>query len=439
MRNSWFKDSWKNFNLTQQPLWPSQIDLNNSIDTLEKLPSLVFSGETRNLKKRLKEVEVGNSFIIQAGNCAESFDDCHGPEIHNFLRIMNFMDEILKETFNLPILKIGRIAGQYGKPRSSDYEIINGQNLPVFRGENVNLINGNINDRTPNPNRLIEGYFRSVATLNLIRAFTQGNYSEENYRSDWFDFPYSENITESQLFIRYMEGIKEIKDVSFYNDKLSEIYISHEALLLDYETAFTRIDTIDGGYYNSSAHFLWIGDRTRHLNSSHLEYVRGIENPIGIKVGPNCNLIELIQIIKHINPENENGKVVLILRFGVDYLNQFFEALIYNVKKHDLNVIWMVDPMHGNTKTVNNRKVRYFDDILNETVNFFDICNSQNIFPGGIHLEMTSKLVTECIGGNLGVHYKELEFNYQSLVDPRLNGSQVIELLLEINKKHKIC
>jgi 3-deoxy-7-phosphoheptulonate synthase len=436
MNKNWHKDSWKNFDLVQQPSWPNSDELNTSLNTLEKLPALVFSGETRNLRKFLTEVEKGNSFIIQAGNCAESFDDCHGPEIHNFMRIMHFMAEILNETLKLPIVKIGRIAGQYGKPRSSNNEVINGQTMPVFRGENVNSCNANIFDRTANPNRLIEGYFRSAATLNLIRAFTQGNYSKENYRSDWFDFPYSGNVTNSNLFERYKKGMINVMSKST-TDKLSEIFISHEALILDYESAFTRIDTTTGGVYNTSAHFLWIGDRTRFLNSAHIEYIRGIENPIGIKVGPNYKASELIQIIKEINPLNESGKVLLILRFGLNDINDLLPSLIEIVRNQCLNVCWMVDPMHGNTKTVNGRKVRYFDDILSETISFFDICKLHNVSPGGIHLEMTSKLVTECIGGYLGVDKKELEYNYQSLVDPRLNGSQVIELILEINKRFK--
>lgn len=438
MKNDWLKDSWRKFDFRQQPFWPDKNELNISISTLEQLPSLVFSGETRNLRKLLKDVEKGNSFIIQAGNCAESFNDCHGPEIHNFLRIMNFMDDILSKTFMLPVIKIGRIAGQYGKPRSADFECVNDQELPVFRGDNINSINENINDRTANPQRLIEGYFRSVATLNLIRAFTQGNYSGENYRNDWFHFPYSESITNSKLYEKYMLGMRDVMNKSSF-EKLSEIYISHEALILDYETAFTRIDTTQGGYFNTSAHFLWIGERTRFLNSSHLEYVRGIENPIGIKIGPTFITSEIVKIIKDVNPNNDNGKVVLILRLGFNNINQVLKKLIDNIKEHKLNVIWMVDPMHGNTKSVNGRKVRYFDEILKETISFFDICYSESIFPGGIHLEMTSKLVTECIGGNLGVDDEELQYNYQSLVDPRLNGSQVIELLLEINKRYKKC
>ena len=438
MKNEWSKDSWRNFDLKQQPIWPNQNELNNSIKTLEKLPSIVFSGETRNLRKLLNEVEQGNSFIIQAGNCAESFEDCNGPEIHNFLRIMNFMDEILTKTLKMPIIKIGRIAGQYAKPRSSDSEIVNGKELPVFRGENINSFEDNLIARIANPNRLIEGYFRSVATLNLLRAFTQGNYSAENYRNDWFHFPYSEIITKSKLYNKYMQGMKDVMNKSSF-DKVSEIYVSHEALILDYETSFTRIDTTQGGYYNTSAHFLWIGERTRYLNSAHIEYIRGIENPIGIKIGPNYITTEVIKIIKDVNPKNDKGKVVLILRLGFNNINHILKKLIDSINEHKLNVIWMVDPMHGNTKNISGRKVRFFDEILKETISFFDICYSENIFPGGIHLEMTSKLVTECIGGSLGVDNEELEYNYQSLVDPRLNGSQVVELLLEINKKYKKC
>jgi 3-deoxy-7-phosphoheptulonate synthase len=434
----WHKYSWKKFDLSQQPIWPDNNELDSTINTLEKLPALVFSGETRKLKKMLIDVECGNSFIIQAGNCAESFKDCNGPEIHNFIRLMNFIEEILNKTFNLPIIKIGRIAGQYGKPRSCDFELINGLEMPVFRGENVNSSNETLNDRIANPNRLIQGYFHSTATLNLIRAFTQGDYHSENYRNDWFHFPYSEKIINSNLFKKYMLGMRDVINNETCG-KVSEIYTSHEALLLDYESAFSRIDTTQEGIYNTSAHFLWIGERTRYFNSAHIEYIRGIENPIGIKIGPNYNANEVIKIIKVVNPKNDKGKVVLILRFGFNDINQIFKKLIDKIKEHKLNVIWMIDPMHGNTKNISGRKVRFFDEILKETISFFDICYSENIFPGGMHLEMTSKLVTECIGGSLGVEDVELEYNYQSLVDPRLNGSQVVELLLEINKKYKKC
>jgi 3-deoxy-7-phosphoheptulonate synthase len=429
--------SWRNFEITQQPLWPDEKKLNFVLEELKKLPSLVFSGETRNLRKLLCEVERGNAFIVQAGNCAESFNDCHGPEIHNFLRIINFMGSILEGAFQIPVVKIGRVAGQYGKPRSSDFEIIDGVKLPVFRGENVNSLKEDLSDRTPNPDRLIEGYFRSAATLNLLRAFTQGNYGSDNYRSDWFHFPYSEKIVTSELFNRYIKGMSELllKD----SNTMSEVFISHEALILEYETAFTRLDTTEGGIYNTSAHFLWIGDRTRSLNSAHVEYISQIENPIGIKVGPGSRSDEIVEVIKKVNPKNEAGKVVLIIRYGMENLRARLGELILKIKESGLNAIWMIDPMHGNTKTISGRKVRYFNDILCETVAFFEVCSLHNVFPGGIHLEMTSSLVTECIGGNHGVDYSELEYNYQSLVDPRLNGSQVIELLFEIHKKFQKC
>lgn len=433
MLKDWNIDSWKNYNATQQPRWTNNQLFTNVINELKSLPSIVFSGETRHLKKKLVEVEKGNAFILQAGNCAEAFSDCTGPEIHNFLRIMLALSEILELELNMPIIKIGRIAGQYGKPRSKDFENINGLDLPVFRGENINSTLNTLEGRLPDPLRLKEGYFRSVSTLNLIRAFTQGSYFQDEYRKDWYEFPFSKTLNNFDLFERYKLGISMLLNKPFCETE-DLLFISHEALILDYESAFTRIDTITDHYYNTSAHFLWLGDRTREIDSAHVEYLRGINNPIGIKVGPNANFKELIDVIKRLNPKNECGKIVLIIRFGILNIETLLNELIKEIKKTDLNLSWMIDPMHGNTKQVNGKKIRLFDDIFQETKIFIEECIKNNVFPGGIHLEMTSKLVTECVGGEFGVNFNEVEHLYESLVDPRLNGAQVIEFIIKISK-----
>lgn len=432
MNDQWSRNSWRKFTALQQPVWPDIHEYDRLLNKLKELPSLVFSGETRNLKEQLIKVSEGSAFILQAGNCAESFSECNGHEIHNYMRIMWAMTDIIEKKSGKQVIKIGRIAGQYAKPRSSDTELINDQLIPVYRGDNVNSPEPTLLDRTPNPERLLEGYYRSVATLNLIRAFNQGNYSEENYRSDWYEFPYSQEIKNSTVFKRYSEGLSKIK----FNDyeKNKGFYISHEALLLDYEEAFTRIDTTVGGYYNTSAHFLWVGDRTRGLDSAHIEYLKGIGNPIGIKIGPQFTTFEIIEIINRINPNNEMGKVILIVRFGKEKIHQLLPVLINAIKENGLNVIWMIDPMHGNTFQLNEKKVRDFSVILSEINSFFTICHSFHVVPGGVHLEITSKLVTECIGGTNGVLSSDLNTNYESKVDPRLNGSQAIELAFELSE-----
>lgn len=434
MKNNWNLNSWKNYQISQQPEWPNFQSLEKVLKELRQLPSIVFSGETRELRQQLIKVERGFGFILQAGNCAETFSDCNGPEIHNYLRLMNTLETILKNEFRYPILKIGRIAGQYAKPRSNNLEIVDGIEIPVFRGENVNSFIPNLNERIPDPLRLKEGYFRSVSTLNLIRAFLLGNYGDNKYFDDWFEFPCSDKISNSQLFERYKKGLSLNLSYTQNNNQSNNFFISHEALLLDYEEAFTRIDTTNGIYYNTSSHFLWLGERTRSLNSAHVEYLRGIGNPIGVKIGPNYNIDELLEIIKVLNPENSQGKIVLIVRLGINNFKNQFPLLVKHITKNSLNVIWMVDPMHGNTVNFMNKKVRYFDDILNEVLIFLNECYRLNIHPGGIHLEMTSKLVSECLGGVYGVKDSEVNFKYETIVDPRLNGAQVVELILEISK-----
>ncbi len=439
MLKKWKVDSWKDYKIRQQPKWADNENLENVLAKLEKLPSLVFSGETRKLKEEITKVNKKEKFIIQVGNCAETFDDCHGPKIHNFLRILLQIAMVIEYKTSVDVTRIGRIAGQYAKPRSSDFEIVNGKEILSYRGDIVNDSKALKNARIPNPERLLEGYFRSAATLNLIRAFIQGGYSNIENLLDWKKHFFNNEISS----IEYYKKLEQDLDESIKNGTLeiskknmySEIYTSHEALLLEYEQSFTRIDTTFGGYYDTSAHFLWVGDRTRDFDSAHIEFVRGIGNPIGIKVGPKYKDNEIANIIKKINPENEDNKVVLIVRFGVSNIEEKFEQLIQIIKDNNLNVIWMSDPMHGNTFKHGKYKVRDFHDITNEIKLFFKICKKNSVVPGGIHLEITSENVTECIGGIDGIELSHLKKNYETKVDPRLNAAQALELAFIISNQ----
>jgi len=415
----------------QQPDWPDGKHLEEVVARLRQMPSLVFSGETRKLRQALTGVNEGNNFILQVGNCAESFSDCHGPKIHNFLRIVLQMALVVKYKTGRQVIKIGRIGGQYAKPRSDDYESIDGKEIPSYRGDMVNDWAPTYEARIPNPDRLLEGYFRSAATLNLIRAFTQGGYNEIRNLRDWREHFFSRDISRLPYYMKLEEDLTsalENKEIAFNaTSERDEIFISHEGLLLDYEEAFTRIDTTFGGYYDTSAHLVWIGNRTRQSNGAHVEFARGIGNPIGVKVGPDCDPDDLLTLIKKINPRNEANKLVLISRMGQDRIREDLKSLIQVIKSNKLNVVWVCDPMHGNTFAHNGYKVRAFDDIAAEIRSFVKVCRNENVIPGGVHLEITAENVTECIGGINGLTLSGISDNYATKVDPRLNAAQALE------------
>jgi len=431
MEPKWTPSSWRNFPVKQQPNWPDQKHLEKVVGRLRELPSLVFSGETRKLREAITGVSKGKGFILQVGNCAESFSACHGPKIHNFLRIVLQMALVIKYKTDRQIIKIGRIGGQYAKPRSDDYECVDGERIPSYRGDMVNDCAPTYEARIPNPDRLLEGYFRSAATLNLIRAFTQGGYNEIKNLRDWKEHFFSKDISKLPYYIKLEKDLTsalENKEVIFNTtSERDQLFVSHEGLLLEYEEAFTRIDTTFGGYYDTSAHLIWIGNRTRQSDGAHVEFARGIGNPIGVKVGPDYNLVDLLTLIKKINPKNEDNKLILISRMGHDRIKEKLKPLIQVIKSKKLNVTWVCDPMHGNTFAHNNYKVRSFDDIASEVKSFIEVCKDEKVIPGGVHLEITAENVSECIGGINGLTLSSISDNYVTKVDPRLNAAQALE------------
>lgn len=433
----WYPESWKSFKASQQPIWPDSEHLERVINELKTLPALVFSAESRRLKKSIGSVNDGSHFILQAGNCAERFTDCNGLKIHNFLRIFQQMSLILRLKSSKEIISIGRIAGQYAKPRSNSYEIIDGVKFQSYRGDNVNKQEITQDSRRPNPDRLVDGYFRSAATLNLMRAFISGGYSDIKNLNDWGHHFFSEEVLSDKNYIALLNELNSLKnqqiktDIALKNNG-TDFYCSHEGLILDYETAFARLDTIAGGYYSTSAQFLWIGERTRKIDEAHVEFFRGIKNPIGVKIGPQTEAKDLIKLIEILNPNNEEGRLTLIVRIGSNEIEKIFPSLLQKVTNSGAEVVWMTDPMHGNTFSHGDFKVRSLENIKEEIRQFINICYSYNVNPGGVHLELTDEDVTECIGGVLGLSLNDLPKNYLSSVDPRLNAAQAVELALFI-------
>lgn len=437
-KSMWSLSSYKNYIIKHQPTWPNIDEYNMCINQLNKLPSLVYAEEIRSLKSEIENIISANAFILQIGDCSENFDDCEGPKIHNFIKIISQMSSIIENSTSKKVIKIGRIAGQYAKPRSEEFELINGEIIPTYKGDNINSYEPNKESRTPNPQRLIQGYYKSAAILNLIRAFTQGGYLEIDNFSNWKSHFYSKELDQIQDFKNVEKKIenfiKSNQNITSTSPDFSKIYTSHEGLLLDYEAAFTRTDTVKGGIFNTSAHTLWIGERTRGLNEAHVEYFSGIGNPIGIKVGPNFNPEEIVSVLKKVNPENQINKIILIGRFGSKNVEFELQKLIDTVNSEKLNVIWMCDPMHGNTFQNGNFKTRSFDDICLEFKLFVEVCKKNNQKVGGIHLELTGEYVSECIGGVTGLSYDDIKNNYKSKVDPRLNAAQAIELSFKISE-----
>lgn len=440
-RELWTPDSWRNYPIYQQPKWPDQAKVDEVLDKISTLPPLVFAGETRALRKKLADVEDGKAFLLQGGDCAEDFSRCNAVNIRETLKVMLQMAVVLTYAGEKPVVKVGRIAGQYAKPRSSDTEMVNGLELPSYRGDIVNNPAPNLDARTPNPERLLEAYFHSTATLNLLRAYVHGGFADLHKVHVWN----KEFLAGSPEGQRYEALANKIDDaLKFMNacgmtaDQIPQLaetdyYISHEALILPYEVALTRQDSLTGKYYDCSAHMVWIGDRTRQLDGAHIEFFRGIHNPIGMKVGPSMKEDELIEALDVLNPNNEKGRINLISRFGASKVDDMLPKLVKRVKDEGRNVVWSCDPMHGNTFTATTKfKTRDFKDIASEIKSFFSIHKAEGSVPGGIHLELTGQNVTEVKGGAQKIEDDHLQECYLTNCDPRLNGQQSLEMAFEV-------
>ncbi|WOC14886.1 class II 3-deoxy-7-phosphoheptulonate synthase [Pseudochrobactrum sp. MP213Fo] len=448
MTKNWTPQSWRSMPIKQVPSYPDAQALADVEARLRTYPPLVFAGEARKLTKQLAEVAEGRAFLLQGGDCAESFAEHGADNIRDFFRVFLQMAVVLTYGGSKPVVKIGRIAGQFAKPRSSDMETINGVELPSYRGDVINGIEFNEASRIPDPNRQEMVYRQSAATLNLLRAFAQGGYANLENVHKWTlgflsDSPQSERygalanrISETMDFMRSIGITAE----SNHALRETDFYTSHEALLLGYEEALTRVDSTSGDWYGTSGHMMWIGDRTRQLDHAHIEYCRGVKNPIGMKCGPSLEADDLLRLIDKLNPENEAGRLTLIARFGYDKVEEHLPRLIRAVEKEGRKVVWSCDPMHGNTITAAGYKTRPFDRILKEVQSFFEVHQAEGTHAGGIHIEMTGKNVTECTGGARAISAEELSDRYHTHCDPRLNADQALELaflVAELLKKDR--
>ncbi len=451
MTERWNPSSWRSKPVQQVPAFPDAAALNAVEAQLAGFPPLVFAGEARKLKRALGKVANGDAFLLQGGDCAESFAEHSADNIRDFFRLFLQMAVVLTFAGSSPVVKVGRVAGQFAKPRSSPNEKIGDVELPSYRGDVVNGIEFTSAARIPDPERQIMAYRQSAATLNLIRAFANGGYANLENAHRWMlgfvkDSPQSEQyreisdrITEALDFMRAIgldpEAHPEMRTTDFYT--------SHEALLLGYEQAMTRVDSTTGDWYATSGHMIWIGDRTRQLDHAHVEYFRGIKNPIGLKCGPSLAPDELLKLIDVLNPENEPGRLTLIARFGAEKALEHLPGLVRAVKREGRSVVWSCDPMHGNTvKAASGYKTRPFDLILSEVKTFFGVHQAEGTYAGGIHLEMTGKNVTECTGGARAVLDSELQDRYHTHCDPRLNAEQALEmafLVAELLKKERLA
>ena len=446
MTAKWAPDTWRNFPVQQMPSYPDTAKLATAEQRLAGFPPLVFAGEARKLKKKLAKVSEGKGFLLQGGDCAESFAEHSADNIRDFFRVFLQMAVVLTFAGGQPVVKVGRIAGQFAKPRSSPTETIEGVEYPIYRGDIVNDSEPTMAGRVPDPERQIMAYRQSAATLNLLRAFAQGGYANLEHVHQWTlgflkDSPasdqykeLSDRITEAMGFMRACgitaETAPQLRSTDFFT--------SHEALLLGYEQAMTRVDSTSGDYYATSGHMLWIGDRTRQLDHAHVEFARGVKNPIGLKCGPSLKPDELIKLIDVLNPENEPGRLTLIARFGADKVEKHLPELIRAVKREGRVVVWSCDPMHGNTiKSTSGYKTRPFDSILKEVRGFMAIHQAEGTHAGGIHVEMTGKDVTECTGGLRALRDEDLNDRYHTFCDPRLNAAQALELAFLVAEELK--
>lgn len=435
--NQWKADSWRSHPIKQQPNYPDAKKLQAVEDDLKSRAPLVHPIEIRDLKKKLANVVEGKAFLLQGGDCAESFAEFSEPNLRSYFRVILQMTVALMYGAGKPVVKVGRIAGQFSKPRSDDFEIMGDTKLPSYRGDMVNGIEFDEASRAPDPERLLRAYNQSASTLNYLRSLAKGGYASLSNVNKW-NLEFALESSQGKLFKDLVDRINEslgfmqafgLKLEDLGQIKEAEFFTSHEGLLLNYEEALTRRDEETGKFYNCSAHMLWIGDRTRDLNEAHIEFMRGIENPIGMKVGPSSNPDNLLRIIDILNPENEAGKLTFITRMGADKVEELLPPILKAIKNEGRNIIWSCDPMHGNTiKSPNGYKTRPFNKILSEVRSVFDIHKAEGTYAGGIHIEMTGQDVTECVGGAQAISEVNLKDRYHTHCDPRLNASQSVEL-----------
>jgi 3-deoxy-7-phosphoheptulonate synthase len=437
MAKNWTPESWRTYQAVQMPTYPDATALAAAERELAGYPPLVFAGEARELRAELAQVAAGKAFLLQGGDCAESFAELHANNIRDTFRVILQMAVVLTYASKLPIIKVGRMAGQFAKPRSADMEEINGVALPSYRGDIINDIAFTESGRAPDPQRMIRAYTQSAATLNLVRAFAQGGYANLHQVHAWtLDF-----MGRSPWAAQYQQVAERIGDALDFMAacgidpettpqlKGTQFYTSHEALLLPYEQALTREDSLTGQWYDTSAHFLWIGDRTRFEGSAHVEYLRGVGNPIGIKCGPSLDPDVLLRLLDTLDPARQPGRITLITRYGYDKIEKHMPTLVRAIQREGRPVIWSCDPMHGNVvKAANGYKTRPFDRILAEVRGFFAVHRAEGTHGGGIHAEMTGQNVTECTGGGMALTDENLADRYHTHCDPRLNAGQSIEL-----------
>lgn len=437
MTQNWTKNSWRDKPAEQLPTYPDKARLEWAEDIIANMPPLVFAGEARNLKAQLADVCHGKAFVLQGGDCAESFSEFSSNKIRDTFRVLLQMSIIMTFGGSMPIVKMGRMAGQFAKPRSADTETIDGVTLPSYRGDIINKMEFTEEGRLPDPERMIRAYNQSASTLNLLRAFAQGGYADLNQVHRWnLDF-----VKDSPLSARYEKLANDIgqaltfmKACGITSENIptmreTDFYTAHEALLLPYEEAMTRQDSTTGDIYDTSAHFLWIGARTMQTDGAQIEFVRGINNPIGMKVPPELDADTLIKLIDILNPKNEAGRLSLISRMGHSKVEEKLAPLVRRVKEEGRNVVWICDPMHGNTeKSPSGYKTRKFDNVLAEVRGFFKVHRAEGTHPGGVHFELTGQNVTECIGGAEDIKDEDLSDRYHTACDPRLNANQALEL-----------
>ena len=433
---TWAPDSWRDLAATQQPDWPDADAVSSVRERIRELPPLVFAGEARKLLASLGEVAEGRAFLLQAGDCVESFRQVSAVQIREKLKVLLQMSAVLTYGATLPVVKVGRIAGQFAKPRTSPTELVGGVELPSFRGHIVHSDETTAEARVPDPERILHGYYQAVSTLNLLRAFTKGGFADLTQVHTWNkEFVatsaegrrYDVIATEIGRALRFMQAIgidlgaeRSIHEV--------DVWTSHEGLLLDYEEPLTRKDSTTGQWYDCSAHMLWIGDRTRQLGGAHVEFFAGVHNPIGVKLGPGATAEDVVGLCERLNPLRLPGRLTLISRLGAAHVRELLPPLLRAVRESEIPVVWSCDPMHANTFTApSGHKTRRFDDVMVEIEGFFAAHREVGTWPGGIHLEFTGDDVTECLGGSEAVREEQLEHRYETLCDPRLNARQALD------------